>query len=103
MAVLLAETLFSSTSNIVNIDSLSIDAAKERFAQFQEAGVIKTGFSFEDDTWQTTDQYSNIGLYFDFNPFAYKKYEPVFNLPFEQFTAYVKAFALSLFGKNVLN
>lgn len=102
MAVLLAETLFSSTSNIVNIDSLSIDAAKERFTQFQEAGVIKTGFSFEDDTWQTTDQYSNIGLYFDFNRFAYKKYEPVFNLPFEQFTAYVKAFALSLFGKNVL-
>lgn len=102
MSVVLAENLFSSTMEF-DMDSMSVEAAKEKFTEYQQAGIIKSNCTFEDSVWQTTDQYSNVGLYFDFNSFAYKKYEPIFNLTLEQFTDYTKAFCISLFGKNVLS
>lgn len=103
MNINLAENLFSSHLNFIELNSLSISYAKERFLQYQEAGVIKPGCSFEDKIWRTTNEYANIGLYFDFNLFTYKKYEPVFGISFSLFTDYAKAYAISIFGKNVLN
>lgn len=102
MNVTLAENLFSSNLNFIDLDSLSIDAAKERFLNFQNAGVIKNNCLFTDNTWFTTNEYANIGLYFDFNRFSYRKYEPIFNLSFSRFTDYAKAYCISIFGKNVL-
>lgn len=102
MNINLAENLFSSNLNFIELNSLSISFAKERFIEFQNAGVIKNGCSFEDSVWRTTNEYANVGLYFDFNLFAYKKYEAVFHLPFNSFVDYAKAYCLSIFNKNVL-
>lgn len=102
MQLTLAENLFSSKLNFIELDKLSIDSAKERFLEYQKAGVIKDNCSFEDKVWYTTNEYANIGLYFDFNKFAYKKYELIFNICFIDFVNDVKAYAISIFGKNVL-
>ena len=102
MNVTLAENLFSSNLNFIELDSLSVSSAKDRFHEFQRAGVIKDNCTFDDNKWYTTNEYANIGLYFDFNRFSYRKYEPVFQLSLESFTDYVKAYCISIFGKNVL-
>ena len=98
-----AEKLFSSSLNFMEMNAISVDSAKERFLAYKDAGVIKEHCTFEDDIWRTTNEYANVGLYFDFNRFAYRKYEPVFGIPFHQFKEYTKAFAVSIFGKNVLD
>ena len=103
MNINLAENLFSSSLNYLELDSLSISFAKKQFKVYQKTGVIKTNCSFEDNVWLTTNEYANVGLYFDFNRFAYKKYESVLNLSFDMFIDYTKAYSLSIFGKNVLN
>ena len=103
MNINLAENLFSSSLNFWELNALSISSAKERFTEFQNAGVIKNGCSFKDNVWQTTNEYSNVGLYFNFDRFSYKKYESVFQLSFSKFTECVKAYCISILGKNVLN
>lgn len=102
MNITLAENLFYSNLNFIDLDSLSVDAAKEKFLEFQNAGVIKNNCTFADKKWFTTNEYANIGLYFDINVFSYRKYEPVFNLTYDHFIDYVKAYCISIFGKNVL-
>lgn len=102
MNINLAEKLFSSSLNFIELNSLSIPFAKERFIEYQNAGVIKSNCSFEGNVWHTTNEYSNVGLYFDFNRFHYKKYEDIFKLPFNKFTDYVKTYCISILGKNVL-
>ena len=102
MNVTLAENLFLSNLNFIELDSLSVPSAKDRFNEFQRAGVIKDNCTFDDSKWYTTNEYANIGLYFDFNRFSYRKYELVFHLSFEDFTDYAKAYCISIFGKNEL-
>lgn len=102
MNINLAENLFTSNLNFLEMDALSISFAEKQFLEYQKAGVIKPGCTFGDKIWRTTNEYANIGLYFDFNRFAYKKYESVFDLSFDMFTNFVKAYSLSIFGKNVL-
>ena len=102
MNVTLAENLFLSNLNFIELDSLSVPSAKDRFHEFQRAGVIKDNCTFDDSKWYTTNEYANIGLYFDFNRFSYRKYELVFHLSFEDFTDYAKAYCISIFGKNEL-
>ena len=87
----------------MEMNAISVDSAKERFLAYKDAGVIKEHCTFEDDIWRTTNEYANVGLYFDFNRFAYRKYEPVFGISFRQFKEYAKAFAVSIFSKNVLD
>ena len=98
-----AENLFSSTINPSSLDDISISESKRLFIQYRDAGVISGSCSFEDDKWQTTDEYSNVGLRFSVSPFMYKKYEHIFNMPLKSFKDYIKAYCLSIFGKNVLN
>lgn len=81
------------------IFALSVPSAKDRFHEFQRAGVIKDNCTFDDSKWYTTNEYANIGLYFDFNRFSYRKYELVFHLSFEDFTDYAKAFS-SIFSRK---
>jgi len=102
MRINIAENLFSSTLNFIELNSLSISTAKTIFLKYQEAGVIKDNCSFEDEIWHTTNEYANIGLYFNFNKFAYRKYEDVFQLNFNEFVDYTKAYCISIFGQNVL-
>ena len=103
MNVTLAEKLFSSNLNFIELNSLSISSAKKRFREYQEAGVIKKNCSFEDSVWQTTNEYQNVGLYFDFDQFAYKRYEDVFMLSYTCFVDYAKSYCISIFSKNVLS
>lgn len=102
MYINLAENLFTSNLNFLEMDSLSISFAEKQFLEYQKTGIIKDGCSFKDKVWFTTNEYANIGLYFDFNRFSYKKYESIFGLSFDKFTNFVKAYSLSILGKNVL-
>lgn len=102
MQVTTAEKLFSSSLNYITIDKSTLDDAKEKFMSYKEAGVIKEISNFEDDVWYTTDEYANIGLHFSFNKVSYRKYRSILNLEFDTFVDYIKTFAISLFGKNVL-
>lgn len=63
MNVTLAENLFSSSMNFLELDDISLEAAKERFDKFKKTGVITGNCVFEDEIWYTTDEYSNVGLY----------------------------------------
>lgn len=96
------ENLFTSSLSFTELDALSVSYAKEKFLEYQEYGVIKPACSFNDKVWFTTDEYSNVGLYFNFNKSDYKRYELLFGITFSQFTDFVKTFAISIFGKNVL-
>ena len=102
MTVTPANDLFSSKVNPTDLDSISIPASKKIFEQYKKEGVIKAHCSFEDDKWQTTDEYSNVGFSFNISPFVYRKYEHIFNMSLNAFTEYVKAYCLSIFGKKVL-
>ena len=62
MNINLAENLFSSNLNFIELNSLSVSYAKERFLQYQEAGVIKPGCSFEDKVWRTKTFLSELLL-----------------------------------------
>lgn len=48
MNVTLAENLFLSNLNFIELDSLSVPSAKDRFHEFQRAGVIKDNCTFDD-------------------------------------------------------
>jgi len=102
MIINTAEELFSASLNFISLNELSIEEAKERFLAFQKSGVIKTNCTFDDNVWYTTDEYSNVGLHFDFNIFTYKQYEEVFNLPLDSFITHLKAYLVSIFGRNAL-
>lgn len=103
MNVTLAENLFSSSMNFLELDDISLEAAKERFDKFKKTGVITGNCVFEDEIWYTTDEYSNVGLYFDISIFSYQKYRDIFLLDFKTFVDYVKAYCISIFSKNTLN
>ena len=50
------------------------------------------------------DQYSNVGLHFNFNAVAYKKdYEDILALRLIDFSQYIKAYVVSLFGRYALD
>ena len=102
MLVTAAEELFSSSLNYTKIDKNALKDAKEKFEAYKKAGVIKPQSQFEDEVWQTTDEYANIGLHFSFDRFTYKKYQKTIGSKFDDFVDYVKVFCLSLFGKNAL-
>ena len=80
-----------------------LEEAKERFAQLQGDSIIRTGCSFDDTVWATTDEYSNIGLHFKFNLFSYtSNYYPLLNIQMHQFVDALKTFILSLIGRYAL-
>lgn len=98
-----AKKLFSAYTNIIIFDEESLVEAKATFNNYLSLGVIKEGTSFEDTSWHTTDEYSNVGLHFNFNKREYNEnYFEVLDLPFPDFVLYVKAFILSTFGKTAL-
>lgn len=96
------EKLVSSTLNYLYLEKTTVDDAKKKFIDYQNAGVIKDNCSFEDDEWQTTNEYSNVGFHFKFSRFTYNNYKSLFNIDMEDFVSYLKAYLISLFGKNSL-
>jgi len=96
--------LYTSSMSIQSFNDISVENSKSRFNEFQRDGIIKDDCRFEDLAWNTTDEYSNIGLHFKFNLFAYtNNYEQIFKTPFDEFIVTVKVFILSLVGRNALS
>ncbi len=103
MNVNTAEQLFTSNTHYIILNKATVADAKIRFKELQNDGVIKPESSFEDSVWYTTDQYSNTGLHFKFDEVSYRRYyKDLFGMKFNDFLDLVKAYLLSLFGKNVL-
>lgn len=95
--------LFETVHQISYIDEDALTHAKEIFEEYTLKGIIKDS-KFEDTVWQTTDEYSNKGLHFNFNHLSFKRfYEDLFCMSFETFIDYIKVFILFTMGKNVLN
>lgn len=97
-----AEKLFKSTLNFIMMDKTSVEEARNRFVELQKIGVIKENCQFDDSIWYTTDEYSNVGFHFSFERIPYKQYEEVLELSYNDFLLYVKAYLVSLFGRNAL-
>ena len=98
-----AEQLFTSTTHYMALSHDTVDDAKKRFLELKESGIIKSKTNFEDNIWYTTDQYSNVGLHFEFNESSYHRhYSKLLNMKFTEFLDLVKTYIVSLFGKNVL-
>lgn len=95
-----AEKLFTSTVSFMDYTDETLSEAKNIFAELSAAGVIRPGSAFEDSFWRTTDQYQNIGLYFDFNEVTYRRfYLDIFGMELPAFIDTVKCFIVSLFGR----
>ena len=98
-----AEKLYEEIINLNELSYIDIEKAKEIFRQYQYKKIIKSGM-FEDEIWQTTDEYSNVGLHFNFNQFSYLKYYyPKLNMSFEKFIEFVKVFIIYSMGKCILH
>ena len=98
-----AAELLTSNLNYITLSPEATDAAKQRFGELQQSGVIRQNCCFDDTVWYTTDQYANVGLHFKFNSFSFRSnYQDVFGCPLDTFVTYTKAFVISLFGKNAL-
>lgn len=103
MIVTAAQDLVFNYITYIALSPDAIDDAKTVFTAMQEKGVIKENCSFDDDVWYTTDQYQNCGLHFTFNPFSYNSnYREVLSMSFSNFMNCVKAFIITVFGKNAL-
>lgn len=98
----LSQNYFNTILSIPALDESSVQMALEIFDNYINAGVFKD-CTFHDNVWHTTDEYSNVGIHFNFNQVSYKRfYEDVFGLEFQDFISYVKVFVTMTLGKNVL-
>lgn len=97
-----AQALISSHLSLVDLKYFSETESRNRFIDFQNSGVIKPDSFYDDNVWKLTDEYSNVGIYFKFDRFRYSNYEKVFGIPLTDFLNYVKAFVVSLLGRNAL-
>lgn len=97
-----ANKLFSSHMTFYELNQDTLLVARERFKEYQDANVISPDTQFHHTIWLTTNEYQNIGFYFDFNKFGYKSFESILQVSLSVFTDYVKCYLLSLFGKYAL-
>lgn len=97
-----AENYYDIIMSVESLSDAGVSRAKEIFDSYVKSGVF-TGCEFEDAVWNTTDEYSNVGLHFDFNEFSYKSYYgKMFGIPLADFVTYVKIFVTMMMGKIVL-
>lgn len=94
--------MFRTILSVQCLDKSSLIKAKDIFNSYIKENVF-VNCSFEDDVWHSTDEYSNIGIHYNFNKIAYKRfYEEIFGLTCNEFINYVKIFISYTMGKNVL-
>ncbi|WP_207717323.1 hypothetical protein [Anaerosporobacter faecicola] len=95
--------MFRTILSVPNFDTSSLIKAKEIFNNYIKEKVF-IQCKFEDPIWYTTDEYSNIGIHYNFNKITYKRYyESILGLEFKEFVDYVKIFIAYTMGKNVLH
>ena len=91
--------MFDTIIGIQGLDNSCIDKAKEIFEQYKEKNII-IGSSFSDKRWQFSDEYSNVGMQFNFNEVSYNRhYKKLFELPFPEFLDYAKTYVMFTMGK----
>ena len=89
--------LFRKVNEIILFDDNMIESAKECFQDYVEKGIILTT-NFEENKWETTNEYSNVCFIFNLNKFQYK----VFQLSFDDFVTYLKSFIVLSMEHHVL-
>ncbi len=96
------ETLYEPILIEQELDSSSIQSAMDLFEIYKQKGVI-SNCQFQDERWQLHDEYSNVGIRFNFSQLLYKrKWESIFGIPFAQFIQYKKTYIILTLGKRVL-
>ncbi len=94
---------YDSVLSIKMIDKKSEKKARNIFKRYHMEGVIYN-CSFDDDIWQTTDDYSRRSLRFQPDCFCYKRfYEKYMGLSYEDFISAMKTYVMFSFGDLVLN
>jgi len=97
------ETLYEAVYVVDGMDENSIKSAKEIFRHYKEKGVI-LNTDFDDVRWQLHDEYSNVGIRFDFPKLGYKRHlEPIFGILFSDFVLYQKTYIVHTLGDRVLS
>lgn len=103
MIITAAENLVYNYISFFTLSPDAVNKARKAFISMQEQGVIKGNCQFENEVWQTTDEYSNVGLHFNFNMFSYNRnYQEMMAMSYVDFMDCVKTFITSFFGKNAL-
>lgn len=98
------DKLFTQKQNLFELKKEAIKNAEVSFDEYVGLKIIRKDCNFDDPVWYTTDEYANIGIHFSFNEFSYDKYyRDYFHLEFDEFLHYLKAYLMTLFGKNALN
>lgn len=94
--------LFRAVTSITIFEDNIIEQAKDCFHDYVDKGIILTS-NFANHKWKTTNEYANISFIFNVNQFQYKRfYEPLFNINYEQFIDYLKAFIVLSMDQHVL-
>lgn len=97
-----SEALYEPILIEQELDSSSIQSAIDLFDIYRQKGVI-SNCQFQDVRWQLHDEYSNVGIRFNFSQLLYKrKWEQIFGIPFTQFIQYQKTYIILTLGKRVL-
>ena len=95
---------FVEKLNIFELRKESIKDAEITFDEMAALRVIRPGCKFDDPVWYTTDEYSNVGIHFDFDRFSYDRcYHNYFHLNYDEFIYFIKSYLMTRFGTNALN
>lgn len=94
--------LFDTFFTASELTKENIEEAILIFNLYYEKGVFQ-GCSFTDNKWNTTDEYSNVGLRFNFDELSYNRYyKEIFGLSHKDFIDNVKVYVIFSLGKLVL-
>lgn len=66
------DSLFSELLTVQKMDAENLTKARDIFNTYKKEGIFKD-CSFEDSKWNSTDEYSNVGIYFNFNELSYNR------------------------------
>lgn len=97
------EKMFDTIIGIQSLDNSCINKGKEIFEQYKKKNIIIDSL-FSDMRWQFSDEYSNVGIRFNFNEVSYNQhYKKLFHISYSAFCDYAKTFVMFTMGKIVLN
>lgn len=95
--------MYDTVIGIQSMDNSCIEKGIEIFEEYKAKNII-IGSSFADKRWQFSDEYSNVGMQFNFNEVSYNRhYRQLFQLSLADFSDYVKTYVMFTMGKIILN
>ena len=96
------EKLFTTFLSVDEIDKADVNRARDIFNEYKNNGVI-INESFDNDVWKMTDEYENVGIYYDVSEFEYRRfYEHILEIPYSEIRTYLKVFVAFIMGKTAL-